>query len=239
MPLFPGGCRPSVQHACKARAPSCRPACDRPAPIRAQSLKLEGVRNGNSSESPMLNAFCRVAPSVRFNFLAILAAGVFLRAMVFSSRTSVEVHARRFFDFLGINPPYQIGSWYPLAGAEEIGTDRFSIMSSWSNMAADTAGKLRKGIVRSFLAIYRLGSNCNFQTVPPRFFDGSRPYYASSSGSASIASTKKTAVGARSRMDERRSRDFDLSSHVCLMARNRTACRRPTPRLLHRGGALP
>ena len=133
----------------------------------------------------MLNAFCRVAPSVRFNFLAILAAGVFLRAMVFSSRTSVEVHARRFFDFLGINPPYQIGSWYPLAGAEEIGTDRFSIMNSWSNMAADTAGKLRKGIVRSFLAIYRLGSNCNFQTVPPRFFDGSRPYYASSSGSAS------------------------------------------------------
>jgi hypothetical protein len=95
----------------------------------------------------MLNAFCRVAPSVRFNFLAILAAGVFLRAMVFSSRTSVEVHARRFFDFLGINPPYQIGSWYPLAGAEEIGTDRFSIMNSWSNMAADTAGRLRKGIV--------------------------------------------------------------------------------------------
>jgi hypothetical protein len=177
----------------------------------------------------MLNAFCRVAPSVRFNFLAILAAGVFLRAMVFSSRTSVEVHARRFFDFLGINPPYQIGSWYPLAGAEEIGTDRFSIMNSWSNMAADTAGKLRKGIVRSFLAIYRLGSNCNFQTVPPRFFDGSRPYYASSSGSASIASTKKTAVGARSRMDERRSRDFDLSSHVCLMARNRTACADPHP----------
>jgi hypothetical protein len=73
----------------------------------------------------MLNAFCRVAPSVRFNFLAILAAGVFLRAIVFSSRTSVEVHARRFFDFLGINPPYQIGSWYPLAGAEEIGADRF------------------------------------------------------------------------------------------------------------------
>ena len=145
----------------------------------------------------MLNAFCRVAPSVLLNFLAILAAGVFLRAMVFSSRTSVEVHARRFFDFLGINPPYQIGSWYPLAGAEEIGTDRFSIMNSWSNMAADTAGELRNGIVRSFLAIYRLGGNCNFQTVPPRFFDGSRPYYASSSGSASIASTKKTAVGAR------------------------------------------
>jgi hypothetical protein len=81
-----------------------------------------------SSESPMLNAFCRVAPSVLRNFLAILAAGVFLRAIVFSSRTSVEVHARRFFDFLGINPPYQIGSWYPLAGAEEIGADGIEIM---------------------------------------------------------------------------------------------------------------
>ena len=30
-------------------------------------------------------------------------------------------------------------------------------------------------------------------------------------------------------MDERRSRDFDLSSHVCLMARNRTACADPHP----------
>jgi hypothetical protein len=33
------------------RAPSCRPACDRPAPIRAQSLKLEGVRNGNRAKA--------------------------------------------------------------------------------------------------------------------------------------------------------------------------------------------
>jgi len=60
-----------------------------------------------SSERPMLNAFCRVAPSVLRNFLAILAAGVFLRAIVFSSRTSPDVQARRFFDFLGINPPFQ------------------------------------------------------------------------------------------------------------------------------------
>jgi hypothetical protein len=50
----------------------------------------------------MLNAFCRVAPSVRLNFLAILAAGVFLRAIVFSSRTSTEVHARRFLDFFAV-----------------------------------------------------------------------------------------------------------------------------------------
>jgi hypothetical protein len=60
-----------------------------------------------SSESPMLNAFCRVAPSVLRNFLAILAAVVFFFAMLFNSRTSVAVHARRFFDFLAINPPFQ------------------------------------------------------------------------------------------------------------------------------------
>jgi hypothetical protein len=159
----------------------------------------------------MLNAFCRVAPSVRFNFLAILAAGVFLRAIVFSSRTSVEVHARRFFDFLGINPPYQIGSWYPLAGAEEIGADRFSIMNSWVNIAADTAGKLRKGVVRSFLAIYRLGCNCNFQTVPPRFFDGSPRQHAPSTDAPSIPSTKKTAVGGAVSVGRASSRPFHLS----------------------------
>jgi hypothetical protein len=63
----------------------------------------------------MLNAFCRVAPSVLFNFLAIFDAGVFLRAIVFSSRTSTEVHARRFFDLLAIEPPYfNEGSLYPL-----------------------------------------------------------------------------------------------------------------------------
>jgi hypothetical protein len=50
-----------------------------------------------SSDNPILNAFCRVAPSDRFNFLAILAAGVFLRASVFSSRTCTDVQAR-FFD---------------------------------------------------------------------------------------------------------------------------------------------
>ena len=55
----------------------------------------------------MLNAFCRVAPSVRLSFLAILPAGVFLRAIVFSGLTSLEVHARRFFDFLAIIPPFQ------------------------------------------------------------------------------------------------------------------------------------
>ena len=62
-----------------------------------------------------------------------------------------------------------------MVGAEEIGTDRISIMNSCQTVAAHTAGKLRKGVVRSFLAIYRRGSNCNFQTVPPRLFDGCGP----------------------------------------------------------------
>ena len=55
----------------------------------------------------MLNAFCRVAPSVLRNFLAIFPAAVFFFAKLFNSRTSVAVHARRFFDFLAINPPFQ------------------------------------------------------------------------------------------------------------------------------------
>ena len=44
----------------------------------------------------MLNAFCRVAPSVRFSFRAIRPAGVLLCAADFNSRTSAVVHARLF-----------------------------------------------------------------------------------------------------------------------------------------------
>jgi hypothetical protein len=67
----------------------------------------------------MLNAFCRVAPSVRFSFLAILEAGVFRFAMVFNSRTSVDVHARRFFVLLAIEPPFQMRQVVSLAGSKE------------------------------------------------------------------------------------------------------------------------
>ena len=73
-------------------------------------------------------------------------------------------------------------------------------MNSWANRAADTAGQLRKGVVRSSLAIYRLGGNCNFQTVPPRLYDGSRPYHASSSGAARSIYQKKPRLALRSRM---------------------------------------
>ncbi len=39
-----------------------------------------------SSDNPRLKAFCRVAPSVRFNVLAIRAAVVFFRASDFKVR---------------------------------------------------------------------------------------------------------------------------------------------------------
>jgi hypothetical protein len=53
----------------------------------------------------MLKAFWRVAPSVLRNFLAMADALVFLRAIVLSALTSLEVHARRFFFLLAIKPP--------------------------------------------------------------------------------------------------------------------------------------
>jgi len=111
----------------------------------------------------MLNAFCRVAPSVRRSFLAILPAAVFLRAIVLSALTSLEVHARRFFDFLAIISPFQERQQHPLAGADSNSTDRF-----WWAKIMRTAvdpyplicpmegwGELRNSIVRSFLATYR------------------------------------------------------------------------------------
>jgi hypothetical protein len=58
----------------------------------------------------MLDAFWRVALSLRFRVRAIFAAGVFLRASVFSSRTCTEVHERVFERlfvpfFMRIKPP--------------------------------------------------------------------------------------------------------------------------------------
>jgi hypothetical protein len=55
-----------------------------------------------SSDKPMLNAFCRVAPTVRFSVLAICAACVFFRARAFNVRTCSGVHSRRFVALLAI-----------------------------------------------------------------------------------------------------------------------------------------
>jgi len=51
-----------------------------------------------SSDSPMLNAFWRVAPKVRFRVLAIFEAGTFFLASDLRSRTCTDVQGRLFFD---------------------------------------------------------------------------------------------------------------------------------------------
>lgn len=55
-----------------------------------------------SSDRPILNAFCRVAPSVRFSLLAMRDAPFFWRAIVLKVRTCSAVHALRFLAFLAI-----------------------------------------------------------------------------------------------------------------------------------------
>ncbi len=75
----------------------------------------------------MLKAFWRVAPSVLLSFLAIRDAEVFLRAIVFSSRTSLEVHERRIFVLLAIKPPFQESQLVSLTGANEKPTDGLEI----------------------------------------------------------------------------------------------------------------
>ncbi len=63
--------------------------------------KLTSSQARESRDNPRLNAFCQVAPSVRFSVRAILAARVFFLAAAFSVRTSDSVHPRRFV-FLAI-----------------------------------------------------------------------------------------------------------------------------------------
>jgi hypothetical protein len=90
-------------------------AVDSPARSKIKNFVAENQERA-SSDRPMLNAFCRVAPSVLRNRLAILPAAVFFFASVFNSRTSVAVQARRFFDFLAINPPFQERQSISLSG---------------------------------------------------------------------------------------------------------------------------
>jgi hypothetical protein len=57
-------------------------------------------RYRESKDNPIVNAFCRVAPSLRFRVFAMLAADVFFFARVFNVRTCAVVHARRFDFFI-------------------------------------------------------------------------------------------------------------------------------------------
>jgi hypothetical protein len=63
------------------------------------NLPYPGDYARESSETPILNAFCRVAPSDLFKRRAIVAAGVFLRASDLRSRTWTDVQARFFVPF--------------------------------------------------------------------------------------------------------------------------------------------
>src|ERR1700730_557420 len=73
-------------------------------PLSAKRLNSRhGVERGwawkehyprESKDTPSEKAFCLVAPTVLLSDLAILLAGVFCFARLFSSRTSVAVHAR-------------------------------------------------------------------------------------------------------------------------------------------------
>src|SRR5690348_6576173 len=85
-----------------------------------------------SSESPMLKAFWRVAPSVRLSFFAICDALVFLRAIVFSSRSSLEVHARRFLFLFAITPPFQERQLVSLMRTKEKPTVQISLTACFA-----------------------------------------------------------------------------------------------------------
>jgi hypothetical protein len=68
-----------------------------------------------SSDNPRLNAFCRVAPSLRLRLLATFFADVLFRAADFNSRTSALVQGRRFEFFLAIyGSPVQKHAAYSL-----------------------------------------------------------------------------------------------------------------------------
>jgi hypothetical protein len=108
-----------------------------------------------------------VAPSVLFNFLAIREAGVFLFAIVFSSRTSPEVHARRFFALLAIEPPFQCRRLVSLVGTKEKPKDGVENMFVTRNRLTDlTTNTILLG---SFLTRYREGSKHFFYTAQGQF----------------------------------------------------------------------
>jgi hypothetical protein len=69
-----------------------------------------------SSDTPRLKAFWRVAPSVRFSRRAIFLAGVLLRASDFNSRTSPTVHSRRARRFLAVTPSHAVWPAYHGSG---------------------------------------------------------------------------------------------------------------------------
>jgi hypothetical protein len=81
----------SLKYCCAAPA-----LCPKLLRLGAFLLCNSQVQARESNDSPILNAFCRVAPSLRFRLFAIFFAEIFLRAADFNSRTSAVVQARLF-----------------------------------------------------------------------------------------------------------------------------------------------
>ena len=135
--------------------------------IALQKTDADESQERESSESPILNAFCRVAPSVLFNFLAIREAGVFLFAIVFSSRTSPEVHARRFFALLAIEPPFQMQTTCIPCGNKRKAERRDGELICYTQPPHGLTTKY--DLVRSSLTRYGLGSKYIFDAHPRQF----------------------------------------------------------------------
>jgi len=148
----------------RAAGPSLRAGADQ----RADKFAADSQER-ESSESPMLNAFWRVAPSLLLSFLAICDALVFLRAIVFSSRTSPEVHARRFFVLFAIKPPFRERQLVALTGVKEKSNrwvETVFAAEPWPrnrtgefHRIADTAGQVNKCLVGSLLVRREDGDN--------------------------------------------------------------------------------
>jgi hypothetical protein len=97
----------------------------------------------------MLKAFWRVAPSVLLSFFAICDALVFLRAIVFSSRSSLEVHARRFFFLFAITPPFQERQLVSLMRAKEKPSVMITFGVRFARARPDCENRnIRSGIIK-------------------------------------------------------------------------------------------
>jgi hypothetical protein len=85
-----------------------------------------------------------VAPSVLLSFFAICDALVFLRAIVFSSRSSLEVHARRFLFLFAMTPPFQENAaCIPNASKRKAECDNYFVIITFSSSARSRQNRLR------------------------------------------------------------------------------------------------
>src|SRR3954469_24616326 len=95
----------------------------------SKGLKSKEPRMSNETRS--VNAFCWLAPAVRFSHFAILPTGVFWRASVFSWRTSSLVHSRRLTFFAIYLPAPMFGAG--LLSHQHLAGQRFPLVQGKSS----------------------------------------------------------------------------------------------------------